>query len=101
MALLLAQSGETERAFAIIQRACALNSHHPGWYHCVEFDWHYLAGRYEEAYAAIKRVNMPEFVFPQLLLAEACGQLGRAEEARSASGGMGDRAGLAEFGSRG
>jgi TolB-like protein len=84
MALLFAHTGETERAFAIVQRARALNSHHPGWYYCVDFDLHYLAGRYEDAYAAIKRVNMPELVFPQLLLAEVCGQLGRAEEARSA-----------------
>ena len=84
LALLFAHMGEAERAFAIVQRARALNSHHPGWYYCVDFDMHYLAGRYEEAVAAIKRVYMPELVFPQLLLAEVCGQLGRAEEARSA-----------------
>jgi non-specific serine/threonine protein kinase len=84
MALLLGHMGENERSYAIIQRAMALNSHHPGWYHCIEFDCHYVAGRYDEAYMAIKKVNMPELVFPQLLLADVCGQLGRADEARSA-----------------
>ncbi len=84
LALLLGHMGETERSFAIVQRARMLNSHHPGWYHCVDFDRHYLAGNYEEAYQTIKKVNMPELVFPQILLADVCGQLGRADEARAA-----------------
>jgi adenylate cyclase len=84
LALLLSHMGETERAAAIAARARQLNSHHPGWYHCVEFDCHYLAGDYDAAYAAVKKINMPELVFPQLMLADVCGQLGRLEEGRAA-----------------
>lgn len=83
-ALLLAHSGLVDRAREIIDRARTLNAHHPGWYHCVEFDCHYQTRRFDLAYQAIKRVNMPELSFPQLLLAEVCGQLGRADEARIA-----------------
>jgi adenylate cyclase len=84
MALLLARMGQSERALAIIERARRLNSHHPGWYHVVEFDYHYQAGDYDAAYAAVKRINMPELVFPQIVLADVCGQLGRADEAKAA-----------------
>jgi TolB-like protein len=84
MALLLGHMGETERAFAIVSRARQLHSHHPGWYHCVEFDCYYLAGDYEAAYVAVKKVNMPELVFAQLELANVCGQLGKIEEGKAA-----------------
>src|SRR5688572_20115 len=84
MALLLGHMRESERAFAIINRAMQLNSHHPGWYHLVVFDVHYQNRHFEEAYRAVKRVNMPEIVWSHLLLAEVCGQLGLAEEARAA-----------------
>ena len=84
LALLLGHMGETDRAFAIASRARTLNSHHPGWYHFVEFDRDYLAGDYESAYVAVKKINMPELVFPQLMLADVCGQLGRIEEGRAA-----------------
>jgi adenylate cyclase len=84
LALLLGHMGETHRAFAIVSRARQLNSHHPGWYHCVEFDYHYLAGEYEAAYVAVKKVNMPELVFPHMMLADVCGQLGKMAEGRAA-----------------
>jgi serine/threonine protein kinase/tetratricopeptide (TPR) repeat protein len=84
LALLLSHMGETERAFAIATRARQLNSHHPGWYHCVEHDYHHLAGDYEAAYVAVKKINMPELVFAQLMLADVCGHLGRLEEGRAA-----------------
>ena len=84
LALLLSHMGETERASALATRARQLNSHHPGWYHCVEHDCHHLAGDYEAAYVAVKKVNMPELVFPQLMLADVCGHLGRLEEGRAA-----------------
>jgi serine/threonine protein kinase len=84
MALYLVHSGDGERAAQMIHRAMRLNPHHPGWYHTVDFHCHYLAGRDQDAYAAIKKVNMPDLALGHMLVAAVCGQLGRAEEARTA-----------------
>jgi TolB-like protein len=84
LALYLAHAGELERAMVMVQRARLLNPHHPGWYYFVDFQCSYSAGHDMDAYAAIKKVNMPDLAIGHAQLAAVCGQLGRAEEARAA-----------------
>ena len=84
MALLLGHMGQGARAVQIIGRAMAMNGNHPGWYYFVEFEAYYQARQFDAAYRTIKRVNMTELVWTHLLLTNVCGQLGLAEEARTA-----------------
>ena len=84
MGFLLAHMGEHERGYALVRRAMELNPQHPGWYHFVEVDYHFLRGEFSEALAAIKRINMPEMVWLHVLTASVCVNLGRLDEARAA-----------------
>ena len=84
MALMIGFSGDWERGVSLAQRTIDLNRHHPGWYHNIFFHHHYRKGEYEAALQASKKINMPEFHWMHLMIAAACGMLGRQEEARSA-----------------
>ncbi len=84
MAVMIAYSGDWERGAALAQRTMDLNRHHPGWYHLVVFHHQYRKREYEAALQTAKKINMPEFHWPQLMAAAACGMLGRPEEAQSA-----------------
>jgi TolB-like protein len=84
MAIMIAFSGDWERGIVLAQRAIDLNRHHPGWYHNVFFHHHYRKGEYEAALLDAKKINMPEFHWMHLMIAAACGMLGRHEEARTA-----------------
>jgi hypothetical protein len=44
----------------------------------------YRKGEYEAALQTAKKVNMPKFHWAQLMIAAACGMLGRREEAHPA-----------------
>lgn len=81
MAILIAYSGEWERGAALAQRTMELNRHHPGWYHLTVVHHQYRNGEYEAALQTAKKINMPEFHWAQLMIAAACGMLGRREEA--------------------
>jgi adenylate cyclase len=84
MAFLLTHMGQHERGYTLVRRGMEINPQHPGWYHFVEVDYHYLRGEYAEALVALKRINMPEMVWMHLLSACVCAQLGRRDEARAA-----------------
>ena len=84
MAILIAYSGEWERGAALAQRTMELNRHHPGWYHLTVVHHQYRKGEYEAALQTAKKINMPEFHWAQLMIAAACGMLGRREEAHPA-----------------
>ncbi len=84
MAVMIAYSGDWERGAALAQRTMDLNRHHPGWYHLVVFHHQYRKREYEAALQTAKKINMPEFHWPQLMAAAACGMLGRPEEAQPA-----------------
>ena len=84
MALLLGHMGQGARAVQIVGRAMAMNCNHPSWYHFIEFEAYYQARQFDAAYRTIKRVNMTELVWTHLMLTNVCGQLGLAEEARTA-----------------
>jgi serine/threonine protein kinase/tetratricopeptide (TPR) repeat protein len=84
VATMLAFAGDWDRAVGMLQRAMDLNRHHPGWYHNASFHDHYRKGRYEAALHAAKKINMPEYHWMHLLIAAACGMLGRPHDARPA-----------------
>jgi serine/threonine protein kinase/tetratricopeptide (TPR) repeat protein len=84
MAIMIGFSGDWERGLSLARRTIDLNRHHPGWYHNIFFHYHYRKGEYESALQAAKKINMPEFHWMQLMIAAACGKLGRHEEARTA-----------------
>ena len=84
LAIMIAFSGDWERGVALAQTAIDLNRHHPGWYHNIFFHHHYRKGDYEAALQAAKKINIPEYHWMHLMIAAACGMLGRLEEARTA-----------------
>jgi tetratricopeptide (TPR) repeat protein len=47
-------------------------------------DHHFQRGEYEEALAAARKINLPDFFWTQILLAGIYAELGRDSEARSA-----------------
>ena len=61
-----------------------LNPHHAGWFHFSLIWDHYSRGEYEQTLEQAKRVNMPGFFWPPLVIASVCGELGRKAEAASA-----------------
>ncbi len=75
--------GEFERGIALSRRAQELNPLHPGWYHFSFARYHYHRREYEESAARIRRVAMPNFFWPQILLTTALGQLEHPEAPRS------------------
>ena len=84
LGLLIAFSGEWDRGLALVQRAMALNPHHPDWCYLPYFYNHYRKGEYRAALQVLKKINMPEDPWPQMGIAAACGQLNHQEMARAA-----------------
>ena len=99
--------GEYERGCAMTERAMTVNPAHPGWLHFAVFNRQFVAGEYEQALQAARRVNMHDFFWMHFAIAAACGHLGRTEEGKAAYDAMvriapllGDKAHLREFVSR-
>jgi TolB-like protein/Tfp pilus assembly protein PilF len=97
-------AGDYDRGCELTGRAMTLNPAHPGWYHFAPFNRHFARGEYAEALKAARRVNLPEFMWMQFAVASACGQIGLADEGRSAAEAMlrlappfADEANLREF----
>ena len=84
LGLLIAFSGEWDRGLAEVQRAMALNPHHPDWCYLPYFYNHYRKGEYQAALQVVKKINMPEDPWPQMGIAAACGRLDQPEMARAA-----------------
>jgi non-specific serine/threonine protein kinase len=84
LGLLIAFSGEWDRGLALVQRAMALNPHHPDWCYLPSFYNHYRKGEYQAALQVVKKINMPEDPWPQMGIAATCGQLNQQEMARAA-----------------
>jgi adenylate cyclase len=84
----LTPAGRPEEAIPMLEKAIRLSPHDP-WMHEFLFNLggaQYLAGRYEEAAASARRSLERKTDQPGVyrLLAAACGQLGRGDEARAA-----------------
>ncbi len=81
LGLQIVHTGEFERGTAIVRRAMELNPNHAGWMHFAPLWDHFHKGEYEEALACANRVDVPGLFWPFLVMASACGHLGRKAEA--------------------
>ncbi len=84
LGLQLVHAGEFERGTAIVRRAMELNPNHAGWMHFAPLWDHFHKGEYAQALECANRVDVPGLFWPFLVMASACGHLGRRSEAEAA-----------------
>ncbi|HEY6931681.1 MAG TPA: protein kinase, partial [Thermoanaerobaculia bacterium] len=84
LGLQIVHTGEFERGAAIVRRAMELNPNHAGWMHFAPLWAHFHKGEYEHALERANRVDVPGLFWPYLVMASACGHLGRRVEAEAA-----------------
>jgi TolB-like protein/class 3 adenylate cyclase/predicted Zn-dependent protease len=84
LGLQIVHTGEFERGRAIVRRAMELNPNHAGWMHFAPLWDHFHKGEYEEALERANRVDVPGLFWPYLVMASACGHLGRRAEGAAA-----------------
>ncbi len=84
LGLQIVHTGEFERGAAIVRRAMELNPNHAGWMHFAPLWEHFHKGEYEQALERANRVDVPGLFWPYLVMASACGHLGRHAEAAAA-----------------
>jgi TolB-like protein/Flp pilus assembly protein TadD len=84
LGLQIVHTGEFERGTAIVRRAMELNPNHAGWMHFAPLWDHFQKGEYELALECANRVDVPGLFWPYLVMASACGHLGRRSEAEAA-----------------
>jgi tetratricopeptide (TPR) repeat protein len=84
LGLLIVHTGEFARGVAIVRRAMELNPNHAGWMHFAPLWEHFHKGEYEQALERANRVDVPGAFWPYLVMASACGHLGRRAEAAAA-----------------
>ena len=85
---LIGYSGDWARGLELIEGAMALGTQHAGWYHFLPFVNHFRLGQFEQAWAAVTSVNMPDYPWTLLSLAATAMALGRHEDARKAIAAM-------------
>jgi adenylate cyclase len=79
----LQQVGD-KRGVELVKKAMALDPYHPTVFYYTLADDHFQQGEYEEALAAVQRLNMPDFYTTQAFLAAVYSELGRKTEAHTA-----------------
>jgi TolB-like protein/cytochrome c-type biogenesis protein CcmH/NrfG len=84
LGLQIVHTGEFERGAAIVRRAMELNPNHAGWMHFAPLWEAFHKGQYEQALERANRVDVPGLFWPYLVMASACGHLGRRVEAAAA-----------------
>ncbi len=84
LGLQIVHTGEFQRGTAIVRRAMELNANHAGWMHFAPLWEHFHKGEYEQALECANRVDVPGLFWPYLVVAAACGHLGRRAEAEAA-----------------
>jgi adenylate cyclase len=84
LGLQIVHTAEFERGTAIVRRAMELNANHAGWMHFAPLWDHFHKGEYEQALECANRVDVPGLFWPFLVMASACGHLGRRAEAKAA-----------------
>jgi len=84
LGLQIVHTGQFERGAAIVLRAMELNPNHAGWMHFAPLWDHFHRGEYEQALECANRVDVPGLFWPYLVMASACGHLGRRTEAEAA-----------------
>ncbi|HJZ12321.1 MAG TPA: hypothetical protein VJ521_09230, partial [Acidobacteriota bacterium] len=81
---LLVHTREFERGAKLTHRAIELNPHHAGWFYFPLIWDHCSRGEWEQMLERAKRINMPGVWWVPLVIASACGHLGRKAEAAAA-----------------
>ncbi len=84
LGLQIVHTGEFARGATIVRRAMELNPNHAGWMHFAPLWEHFHKGEYEQALERANRVDVPGHFWPFLVVASACGHLGRRAEAAAA-----------------
>jgi TolB-like protein/cytochrome c-type biogenesis protein CcmH/NrfG len=84
LGLQIVHTGEFERGATIVRRAMELNANHAGWMHFAPLWENFHKGEYEQALERANRVDVPGLFWPYLVVASACGHLGRRAEAAAA-----------------
>ena len=84
LGLQIVHTGQFERGTAIVRRAMELNANHAGWMHFAPLWDHFHKEEYEQALERANRVDVPGLFWPYLVMASACGHLGRRAEAEAA-----------------
>jgi serine/threonine-protein kinase len=84
LGLEIVHTAEFERGTAIVRHAMELNPNHAGWMHFAPLWDHFNKGEYERALECANRVDVPGLFWPFLVMASACGHLGRHTEAAAA-----------------
>src|SRR5262249_39132044 len=84
LGLQIVHTGQFERGTAIVRRAMELNPNHAGWMHFAPLWDHFHKGEYEQALECANRVDVRGLFWPYLVMASACGHLGRRVEAEAA-----------------
>lgn len=82
LALLMAGSGDWDRATALVESATRLNPNYPGWYQFSNFYIAYHKGEYRQALDAALRINLPGYFYSHAAQAAAYGQLGQHDAAQ-------------------
>ncbi|MFW2368452.1 MAG: hypothetical protein ACN4GW_18705 [Desulforhopalus sp.] len=77
-------TGERDQGRHLMEKAMALNPHHPGWCYMVSYCHHYRKGEFAEALADAQRINSPELYIDPLFRAAAYGQLDNEDAGKSA-----------------
>jgi TolB-like protein len=73
-----------ERGITLVRKAVALDPFHPAWFYFPIARYHFERGEYEEALAAARRIDIPEFFYTHVYLAAIYAELGRQDEAHLA-----------------
>ena len=81
---LIAFSGDWDRGLEIFTQTTALGTQQPGWYHFLPFVNHFRRGEFEQAWHALKRVNLPDNHMGLLATAMTAARLGRDHDVRAA-----------------
>lgn len=76
--------GEWKHGRALMKKGMALNPYHPTWFHLALFMDYYRQGDYESALAEAHQFNYPKLYFDPLMRAAVLGQMGKAQEAKTA-----------------
>jgi TolB-like protein/Tfp pilus assembly protein PilF len=84
LGLQIVHTGEFERGTSIVLRSMELNPNHAGWMHFAPLWNHFHKEEYEQALERANRVDVPGLFWPFLVVASACGHLGRRAEAEAA-----------------
>jgi adenylate cyclase len=84
--IMLTMSGDSAAGLPLLERARALSKKPPGVYYNVAFAITYLrAGRFERALEVARKLDTPDWIGAQTLLAAAAGLAGRDDVAREAA----------------